>query len=181
MEARIPNHYSAKLSKLDLDVAIAVPPGGNWKNIPREVPSKRLEHKSASALPLAKAAVRPYGRLHPARPSYTINTYFNRPGNGCHLHYDYAGGQHRVLSEREAARLQSFPDRFAFVGAHLSVQNKSATRCRRCSRFKSCAHFARGRAIVDLFSGAGGLSLGFRWAGWEPIVANDIENDFLES
>ena len=41
--AKIPNHYTAKLSKLDLDVARAVPPGGNWKNIPHEIPSKRLE------------------------------------------------------------------------------------------------------------------------------------------
>ena len=32
---------------------------------------------------------------------------------------------------------------------------------------------------VDLFSGAGGLSLGFKWAGWQPLVANDIEESFL--
>jgi len=34
---------------------------------------------------------------------------------------------------------------------------------------------------VDLFSGAGGLSLGFKWAGWQPIVANDIEAAFLDT
>ena len=43
LRAKIPNHYSAKLSNLDLDIARAVPPGGNWKNIPREIPSQRLE------------------------------------------------------------------------------------------------------------------------------------------
>jgi len=34
---------------------------------------------------------------------------------------------------------------------------------------------------VDLFCGAGGLSLGFKWAGWEPIVANDIDPNFLKT
>ena len=34
---------------------------------------------------------------------------------------------------------------------------------------------------MDLFSGAGGLALGFLWAGWQPIVANDIEESFLKT
>ena len=181
MEARIPNHYSAKLSKLDLDVAIAVPPGGNWKNIPHAVPSKRLEQIRVSFAAGEGSRSTYYGRLHPARPAYTINTYFNRPGNGCHLHYDYAGGQHRVLSEREAARLQSFPDRFAFVGAHLSVQKQIGNAVPPLLAFQIARTLPVVGQYVDLFSGAGGLSLGFRWAGWEPIVANDIDNNFLET
>lgn len=35
--------------------------------------------------------------------------------------------------------------------------------------------------FVDLFCGAGGLSLGFIWAGWRPIIANDIEAPFLDT
>nr|WP_254435667.1 DNA (cytosine-5-)-methyltransferase [Dolichospermum sp. UHCC 0260] len=35
--------------------------------------------------------------------------------------------------------------------------------------------------FVDIFSGAGGLALGFKWAGWQPIVANDIERIALET
>ncbi len=181
MEARIPNHYSAKLSKLDLEVAVAVPPGGNWKNIPRELPSKRLEQIRVSFAAGEGSRSTYYGRLHPTRPAYTINTYFNRPGNGCHLHYDYAGGQHRVLSEREAARLQSFPDQFTFVGAHASVQKQIGNAVPPLLAFQIARTLPLVGQYVDLFSGAGGLSLGFKWAGWEPIVANDIENDFLES
>ena len=181
IQAKIPNHYSAKLSKLDLDVAVAVPPGGNWKNIPHDVPSKRIEQIRVSFAAGEGSRSTYYGRLHPARPAYTINTYFNRPGNGCHLHYDYAGGQHRVLSEREAARLQSFPDRFAFVGAHLSVQKQIGNAVPPLLAFQIARTLPVVGQYVDLFSGAGGLSLGFRWAGWEPIVANDIENNFLES
>lgn len=180
-ESRIANHYSANLSKIDLEVAIAVPPGGNWKNIPHKVPSKRLEGIRASFAAGEGSRSTYYGRLHPARPSYTINTYFNRPGNGCHLHYDYDGGQHRVLSEREAARFQSFPDRFIFVGPHTSVQKQIGNAVPPLLAFQIARTLPVVGQYVDLFSGAGGLSLGFKWAGWEPIVANDIDNNFLET
>src|SRR5271165_4143348 len=103
--AHIPNHYTARLSALDLEIAQAVPPGGNWKNIPQHIPSKRLEQIRESFAAGEGSRSTYYGRLHPNRPSYTVNTYFNRPGNGCHLHYDSDGTQDRVLSEREAARL----------------------------------------------------------------------------
>jgi DNA (cytosine-5)-methyltransferase 1 len=35
--------------------------------------------------------------------------------------------------------------------------------------------------FVDLFSGAGGLGLGFSWAEWLPLVANEIEAQFLHT
>ena len=35
--------------------------------------------------------------------------------------------------------------------------------------------------VVDLFTGAGGLSLGFHWAGWKSIIANDIDPTFLQT
>jgi len=28
---------------------------------------------------------------------------------------------------------------------------------------------------IDLFSGCGGMTLGFKWAGFESIVASDID------
>ena len=37
------NHITYKLSELDMRMVRAIPPGGNWKNIPLDVPSKRLE------------------------------------------------------------------------------------------------------------------------------------------
>ena len=113
----IPNHYSARLSELDLAMAIHIPPGGNWKNIPTSIPSQRLAQIRESYAKGGGSRSTYYGRLRPDAPAYTINTYFGRPGNGCHLHYDYAGGQHRVISQREAARLQSFPDDFVFLGS----------------------------------------------------------------
>ncbi len=120
-----------------------------------------------------------YGRLHPDRPSYTINTYFNRPGNGCHLHYDY--DQHRVISEREAARLQSFPDNFVFLGSHVAVHKQIGNAVPPLLAYQIAKTLPVTGQYVDLFSGAGGLSLGFKWAGWQPIVANDIESSFLDT
>jgi DNA (cytosine-5)-methyltransferase 1 len=181
LAATIPNHYTAKLSKLDLDIARAVPPGGNWKNIPHEIPSKRLEQIRVSFAAGEGSRSTYYGRLHPDRPSYTINTYFNRPGNGCHLHYDYEGGQHRVISEREAARLQSFPDKFLFLGSHVAVHKQIGNAVPPLLAYQIAKTLPVIGQYVDLFSGAGGLSLGFKWAGWQPIVANDIEPSFLDT
>jgi len=181
LAAKIPNHHTAKLSKLDLDVARAVPPGGNWKNIPPEIPSKRLEQIRVSFAAGEGSRSTYYGRLHPDRPSYTINTYFNRPGNGCHLHYDYKGGQHRVISEREAARLQSFPDNFVFLGSHVAVHKQIGNAVPPLLAYQIAKTLPVTGQYVDLFSGAGGLSLGFKWAGWQPIVANDIESSFLDT
>ncbi|MBE0540837.1 MAG: Alw26I/Eco31I/Esp3I family type II restriction adenine-specific DNA-methyltransferase [Verrucomicrobia bacterium] len=181
LAATIPNHYTAKLSKLDLDVARAVPPGGNWKNIPHQIPSKRLEQIRVSFAAGEGSRSTYYGRLHQDRPSYTINTYFNRPGNGCHLHYDYEGGQHRVISEREAARLQSFPDNFVFLGSHVAVHKQIGNAVPPLLAYQIAKTLPVTGQYVDLFSGAGGLSLGFKWAGWQPIVANDIESSFLDT
>lgn len=52
-----------------------------------------------------------YGRMHWSKPSQTITTGFLTPGRGRHIHPI----RHRVISPREAARIQSFPDTFRFV------------------------------------------------------------------
>lgn len=49
-----------------------------------------------------------YGRLHPDRPSFTVNTYFRRPNVGSNFH----PVEDRLITVREAMRLQSLPDRF---------------------------------------------------------------------
>ncbi|HGT4724846.1 TPA: DNA cytosine methyltransferase, partial [Escherichia coli] len=82
----IPNHKAAKLSELDMMIVNSVPPGGNWKNIPLDVPSKRIEQIRDSYAQGKGSRSTYYGRLLPDMPAYTINTYFNRPGNGCHIH-----------------------------------------------------------------------------------------------
>ena len=178
---KIHNHLSSNLSELDMAVVNSVPPGGNWKNIPESVPSKRLAQIRESYLLGKGSRSTYYGRLLPNMPSYTINTYFNRPGNGCHIHYE----QDRVLSQREAARLQSFPDNFKFFGSQGSVNTQIGNAVPPLLAYQIAKQITKaiGRTgvFVDLFSGAGGMGLGFKWAGWQPIVANDIDKQFLET
>jgi DNA (cytosine-5)-methyltransferase 1 len=177
----IPNHYSAKLSELDLQTALAIPPGGNWKNVPASIPLKRLQTIRESFARGEGSRSTYYGRLRPDRPSYTISTYFSRPGNGCHLHYDYSGGQHRVISQREAARLQTFPDRFTFYGSKTSINQQIGNAIPPLLAYRIAQQLDGPGCFVDLFSGAGGFGLGFSWAGWVPLVANEIEPNFLRT
>lgn len=178
---KIPNHKSAKLSALDIMIAESVPPGGNWKNVPEHVPSKRLSTIRESYARGEGSRSTYYGRLRPDMPAYTINTYFSRPGNGCHLHYDFRGGQHRVLSQREAARIQSFPDSFVFHGSATSICNQIGNAVPPLLAYQIARSLGRPGGVIDLFSGAGGLALGFAWAGWETVCSNDIEAYALET
>lgn len=58
-----------------------------------------------------------FGRLWWDRPSVTIRTEFFKPEKGRYLH----PAQHRPITHREAARLQSFPDEFRFIGSKIEV------------------------------------------------------------
>ncbi|RQW79508.1 MAG: DNA cytosine methyltransferase [Methanothrix sp.] len=173
----IPNHYAARLSSLDRLIVQSVPPGGNWKAIPESIPSQRLKQIRISYAAGQGSRSTYYGRLHPNAPAYTINTYFTRPGNGCHIHYDER--QHRTLSQREAARLQSFPDKFVFYGSKSNINKQIGNAVPPLVAYQIARIFPFKGQFVDLFSGAGGLSQGFLWAGWSPIIANDIEESFL--
>jgi len=58
-----------------------------------------------------------FGRLWWDRPSVTIRTEFFKPEKGRYLHPQ----QHRPITHREAARLQSFPDEFKFRGSKTEI------------------------------------------------------------
>ncbi len=176
-DVTIPNHNTARLSDLDMEMVRTIPPGGNWKSIPESIPSKRLDQIRVSYKEGKGSRSTYYGRLKPDMPSYTINTYFNRPGNGCHIHYE----QDRVLSQREAARFQSFPDSFVFLGPQGSVNTQIGNAVPPLLAYQIAKILGKPGYFVDLFAGAGGLGLGFKWAGWTPIVANDIEPRFLDT
>jgi DNA (cytosine-5)-methyltransferase 1 len=59
-----------------------------------------------------------YKRLDKNRPSYTIT---GSGGGGTHV---YHWEQHRALTNRERAKLQSFPDRFKFEGSKEQVRKQ---------------------------------------------------------
>jgi len=58
-----------------------------------------------------------FGRLWWDRPAFTIRTEFFKPEKGRYLH----PAQHRPITHREAARLQSFPDDFVFMRPKLQI------------------------------------------------------------
>lgn len=159
----------------------SVPPGGNWKNIPASIPSQRLAQIRVSCANGEGSRSTYYGRLRPDKPAYTISTYFYRPGNGCNIHYDFVGNQHRVLTDREAARLQSFPDSFEFFGSHMCVAKQIGNAVPPLLSFQIARCFGTPGVYLDIFCGAGGLSLGFKWAGWNGFLANDIDRFSLQT
>ena len=59
-----------------------------------------------------------YGRLHPDVPAPTLTTGFQTPGRGRYIHPT----QRRVLTAREAARIQGFPDEFRFGTASGEIK-----------------------------------------------------------
>ncbi|MCW8283564.1 DNA (cytosine-5-)-methyltransferase [Agrobacterium sp. InxBP2] len=175
----IANHQAASLSQLDLEIAKAVPPGGNWKDIPLSIPSQRIAQIRASAAAGKGSRSTYYGRLLYDLPAFTIGTYYNRPGNGCFLHPSPL--QHRTLSHREAARLQSFPDSFEFLGPQRAVCQQIGNAVPPLLAMQLAKALGVSGQMIDVFAGAGGLSLGFKWAGWETIAATDFDKNAIET
>lgn len=165
------NHTTFKLSDLDLEMIKYVPQGGNWKDIPMETvgKSKRLKRITETG-----GRTTLYGRIDYEKPSYTITTYFNRPGNGTYVHPIHE----RVLTVREAARFQSFLDDYYFFG------NKTQLLKQVGNAVPTILAYQIGKKIkdktgcsksIDLFCGAGGMTVGFKAAGIHSLLSNDIE------
>lgn len=76
-----------------------VPQGGNWQYVPERLWPNDRKNRHSSA----------YKRLDETKPSVTIDTG-NNHSNYFHPLFN------RIPTVREAARLQSFPDDFVFVG-----------------------------------------------------------------
>lgn len=95
------NHLTTASQPHILERYKAVPQGGNWADIPRDLMHNydNPEHCHTGI----------YRRLHWDRPSVVIGNF--RKNMLIHP------SQNRGLSIREAARLQSFPDSFVFCGS----------------------------------------------------------------
>jgi len=87
----------------------------------------KLTEESEIYQDLLKKTVPPYNpekfpnkwwKLNPDHPSRTLTAHMGKDTYS-HIHYD--SNQARVISVREAARLQSFPDGFQFAGAMNSA------------------------------------------------------------
>jgi DNA (cytosine-5)-methyltransferase 1 len=98
-------HRAPKLTELSLARVKAARPGGSWKDLPDHLKPDRLKTEKK----ITHNGF--YGRLSWDLPSPTLLTQFYNVGVGRYTHPD----QHRGLSLREGARIQTFPDSFRFV------------------------------------------------------------------
>lgn len=104
------NNKHAKTTQKVIERLKHIKPGENaWTaNLPEHL---KLNVKTAKMSQI-------YKRLHPDKPSYTIT---GSGGGGTHgYHYE----EPRPLTNRERARIQSFPDDFEFIGSNASVRKQ---------------------------------------------------------
>ncbi len=103
------NHFAARLSKQNVERMRHVPPGGSWRDIPHELLPSGMQQARKSD------HTKRYGRLSFDGLSGTVLTK-------CDPHWGtvFLPDQDRTLSVREAARLQSFPDQYRFLGSRVS-------------------------------------------------------------
>jgi len=90
-----------------------IPEGGNRFDLARKRPDLTAECWKRKKT----GSVDVFGRMEWDKPSPTIRTEFFKPEKGRYLHPK----ADRPITMREAARLQTFPDAFAFVGSNLQV------------------------------------------------------------
>jgi DNA (cytosine-5)-methyltransferase 1 len=105
-----PNNVPTKQSAVVIERLKYIPPGGNaWhEDIPKRL---RLKVKGAKLSQI-------YKRLDPNKPSYTVT---GSGGGGTHV---YHWEEPRALTNRERARIQTFPDSFIFEGSKESVRKQ---------------------------------------------------------
>ncbi|CSE30987.1 TPA: DNA cytosine methyltransferase [Shigella sonnei] len=98
-------HRASKLNPINKKRIIHSVPGGTWKDWPKELVAAC--HMKSSGKGYASV----YGRMSWDKPSPTITTLCYGFGNGRFGHPE----QHRAISLREAALLQTFPMDYIFV------------------------------------------------------------------
>lgn len=98
------NHQATNHKKIAIDKLKLIPKEEGKEHLPKNMLGRQ---KFSST----------WGRLKWNDVSPTIDTRFDTPSNGTNSHPEL----HRAITPREAARLQSFPDSFVFVGTKTSI------------------------------------------------------------
>ena len=111
---KIPNHYKSKITQENEHRFSFVPQGGGWQDIPWEFRLKchQVDDAKQGGWPDV------YGRLSWNGQCPTITGGFDSFSRGRYGHPKY----NRAITPREAARLQGFPDDFAFQGNRGEVR-----------------------------------------------------------
>ena len=115
--APMPNGRNGHYAPFPSDIALRrmrnIPPGGGKRELMQAAP----ELCPPSWWRTPREVVDVWGRLRWDEPSNTVRTCCNNASKGRYIHPN----QNRVMSLREAARLQSIPDEFEFDGQPIHV------------------------------------------------------------
>ena len=98
------NNEKHKMRERTVKILKAIPPGGNYKDLKGKI------DKDGKSLYVKGLMSNIYRRLRPKEPAYTV---IARGGGGT---WGYHHEEPRPLTNRERARLQTFPDDFEFIG-----------------------------------------------------------------
>jgi DNA (cytosine-5)-methyltransferase 1 len=103
------NHFAARLARVNLERLQHIPPGGSWRDIPFDLLPAGMQKARRSD------HTKRYGRLRFDGMASTVMTK-------CDPHWGpvFLPDQDRALTVREAARIQSFPDRYRFLGSRVA-------------------------------------------------------------
>ena len=182
-----PNHTALNHGEIVIKRYKLIPEGGKLpkpENLPLEIRRKNFGNT--------------YVRLSRKKLSPTLV-----PGNNA---FPVHPTLNRSLTPREAARIQTFPDTHIFTGsrkeqcilvgnavpplmaAHLALELKDHIQnadykgsennlfLKRNNKIITKHKYGKKLNFVDLFSGAGGIGIGFEQAGFEHLLSSDFDN-----
>ena len=192
-----PNHIHRIIEKIK-----GIPPdGGDRRALPE---SDQLDCHSKVDESATPGFTDVYGRLRWDTPSVTITAKSSTPSCGRFLHPE----QHRNISVREAAILQGFPQSYEFKGPFVQRYRQVGEAVpplfarfvakrildtinpqksllwpavKKHDFFDNDYRCDNDLIVVDTFCGAGGIALGFEWAGFETMYAFDIDEDSVRT
>lgn len=105
--SKLYNHKASAHSELAIKKLMMIPAEKGKEFLPEELKGKQVFNST-------------WGRLSWDRYSPTIDTRFDTPSNGTNSHPEL----HRSITPREAARIQSFDDKFIFYGSKVFIRTQ---------------------------------------------------------